>query len=101
MTATYRVSAVASAERISLTRAVSDTLVITRRNLLRNVRLPQLLVYSTVQPVMFLLLFQLCVRRRDRPSGARALRVHRVANAWLADSGRGLRCGPDRHGAHR
>jgi ABC transporter DrrB family efflux protein len=36
---------------------ISDTLVITRRNLLRYVRLPQLLVFSTVQPVMLLLLF--------------------------------------------
>ena len=38
-------------------RAVTDIAVITRRNLLRNVRLPQLLLFSTVQPVMFLLLF--------------------------------------------
>jgi ABC transporter DrrB family efflux protein len=38
-------------------RALTDTLVITRRNLLRNVRLPQLLIFSTVQPVMFLVLF--------------------------------------------
>jgi ABC transporter DrrB family efflux protein len=43
--------------RISPRRAVTDTLVITRRNLLRNVRLPQLLLFSTIQPVMFLLLF--------------------------------------------
>jgi len=34
-----------------------DMFVITKRNLLRNVRLPQLLVFATVQPVMFLLLF--------------------------------------------
>lgn len=34
-----------------------DTWVIARRNLLRNVRLPQLLVFATIQPVMFLLLF--------------------------------------------
>lgn len=37
--------------------AVRDALVIARRNLLRNVRLPQLLVFATVQPVMFLVLF--------------------------------------------
>jgi ABC transporter DrrB family efflux protein len=42
---------------ISPRRAVVDTLVITQRNLLRNVRLPQLLLFSTIQPVMFLLLF--------------------------------------------
>lgn len=34
-----------------------DTWVIARRNLLRNVRLPQLLVFATVQPIMFLVLF--------------------------------------------
>jgi len=43
--------------RMSLGHAVKDTLVITKRNLLRNVRLPQLLIFATVQPVMFLLLF--------------------------------------------
>jgi len=36
---------------------IPDTLVITWRNLLRFVRLPQLLVFSTIQPVMLLLLF--------------------------------------------
>lgn len=43
--------------RITVADAISDTLVITRRNLLRNLRLPQLLLFATVQPVMFLLLF--------------------------------------------
>lgn len=43
--------------RISPSQAVRDTWVITRRNLVRNVRLPQLLLLATVQPVMFLLLF--------------------------------------------
>jgi ABC transporter DrrB family efflux protein len=43
--------------RISPMQALRDTAVITRRNLLRNVRLPQVLLFSTVQPVMFLLLF--------------------------------------------
>ncbi len=43
--------------RMSITHAAKDTAVITRRNLLRNIRLPQVLLFSTVQPVMFLLLF--------------------------------------------
>lgn len=43
--------------RVSLPHAIKDTAVITRRNLLRNIRLPQLLVFATIQPVMFLLLF--------------------------------------------
>jgi ABC transporter DrrB family efflux protein len=36
---------------------ITDTLVIARRNILRFVRLPQLLIFSTIQPVMLLLLF--------------------------------------------
>ena len=40
-----------------LSQTVKDILVITRRNLLRNLRLPQLIVLSTIQPIMFLLLF--------------------------------------------
>ena len=36
---------------------ISDTLVMTKRNLKRYVRLPQLLIFSTIQPVMFVLLF--------------------------------------------
>ena len=36
---------------------IRDALVITRRNLLKYVRVPTLLVFSTVQPVMFVLLF--------------------------------------------
>ena len=44
-------------ERATFTSTVTDTWVLTRRNLLRNVRLPQVLLFSTVQPIMFLLLF--------------------------------------------
>ena len=46
-----------SSSPASLTWAVSDALGMTRRNLLRYVRLPNLLVFSTIQPVMFVLLF--------------------------------------------
>ena len=38
-------------------RTLRDIAVITKRNMLRNVRLPQLIVFATIQPVMFLLLF--------------------------------------------
>ena len=37
--------------------AVIDALTVTRRNLVTYTRLPQLLVFSTIQPVMFVLLF--------------------------------------------
>lgn len=43
--------------RASFTDAVMHTAIIAKRNILRIVRLPQLLFFSTVQPVMFLLLF--------------------------------------------
>lgn len=36
---------------------ISDILAMTKRNMLHYVRLPQLLIFSTIQPVMFLLLF--------------------------------------------
>jgi ABC-2 type transport system permease protein/oleandomycin transport system permease protein len=41
----------------ALSYTVSDALVMTRRNLIRYVRIPTLLVFSTVQPIMFVLLF--------------------------------------------
>lgn len=44
-------------QRVGLGAALAHTAVITRRNTLRVVRLPQLLLFSTIQPVMFLLLF--------------------------------------------
>ena len=43
--------------RISVSDALRDTVIITRRNLKRFLRMPQLLIFATVQPVMFLLLF--------------------------------------------
>jgi hypothetical protein len=38
--------------------SIEDGLVLTRRNLLRYIRIPTLLVFSTIQPVMFVLLFR-------------------------------------------
>ncbi|MEX1286510.1 MAG: ABC transporter permease, partial [Acidimicrobiia bacterium] len=37
--------------------ATRDVVQITKRNLLRIVRIPQLVVFATIQPVMFLVLF--------------------------------------------
>jgi ABC transporter DrrB family efflux protein len=37
--------------------ATSDIFAVTRRNLVKYTRLPQLVVFSTIQPVMFMLLF--------------------------------------------
>ena len=38
--------------------AISDTLVITKRNLIATTRSPEALFFSTVQPIMFVLLFR-------------------------------------------
>jgi ABC-2 type transport system permease protein/oleandomycin transport system permease protein len=46
------------ARRSGMHYAFSDGLVMTRRNLLRYIRVPQLLVFSTIQPIMFVLLFR-------------------------------------------
>ena len=52
-------SAVSSVvERPALVRAVRDALAITWRNLIGYRRVPQLLVFSTIQPVIFVLLFR-------------------------------------------
>lgn len=50
-------TAAVSHHRPSVRATVRQASIITRRNVLRNVRLPQLLVFATIQPVMFLLLF--------------------------------------------
>ena len=42
---------------VSFGRTATHTAIITRRNVLRFIRIPALLLFSTVQPVMFLLLF--------------------------------------------
>ena len=42
---------------MSLLNFIRDTITLTKRNLMRIRRTPQLLVFSSVQPVMFLLLF--------------------------------------------
>ena len=45
-------------ERPALVRALRDALAITWRNLIGYRRVPQLLVFSTIQPVIFVLLFR-------------------------------------------
>jgi len=52
MTATTGIS-----NRIGVRAALTHIRVVTKRNVLRNLRLPQLVLFATVQPVMFLLLF--------------------------------------------
>ncbi|MGP3967025.1 ABC transporter permease [Streptomyces sp. 6N223] len=44
-------------ERISLRQGVRDSLVVTKRNLLRMLRIPEIIIYGLVQPIMFVVLF--------------------------------------------
>ena len=39
-------------------RAITDALVLTKRQLLQLLRVPEVLIFSTIQPVMFVLLFR-------------------------------------------
>jgi ABC-2 type transport system permease protein len=57
MSATTTAEVTPIGRRTGLSYAFSDALVMTRRNLLRYIRVPQLLVFSTIQPIMFVLLF--------------------------------------------
>ena len=41
----------------SLPRTMRDIVVMVKRNLMRILRLPQLIIFATIQPIMFLLLF--------------------------------------------
>ncbi|MBM3742969.1 MAG: ABC transporter permease [Actinobacteria bacterium] len=40
------------------TRAISDALIITKRQMLQLFRVPEVLIFSTIQPVMFVVLFR-------------------------------------------
>jgi ABC transporter DrrB family efflux protein len=57
-TAATRVLAPALHERSKLGRAFRDSLALVWRNLITYRRVPQLLVFSTIQPVIFVLLFR-------------------------------------------
>lgn len=71
--------------------AIHDGLVLTRRNLLRYVRIPTLLVFSTVQPVMFVLLFRYVFGGSigNLPPGARPGRTRSAASRSATRT-----CGP-------
>ncbi len=47
-----------AAFRTRLYWGVSDTLAVTQRNLIATIRIPELIVFSSVQPIMFVLLFR-------------------------------------------
>ena len=57
-TTTLPTTVALSEDHSRLVKAASDTLAITWRNLLMLRRVPQLLVFSTIQPVLFVLMFR-------------------------------------------
>lgn len=44
-------------DKLNLKWGYKDTMTVTKRNLLRYVRSPQLIIFATIQPIMFLFLF--------------------------------------------
>ena len=88
---------------VSPRHAIRHTLVIVRRNLLRIVRLPQLLLFATVQPVMFLILFNYVFGGAGGPLDSRGSRgsVPQLAAAGPVAAGRRVRFHPDLDGADR
>ena len=55
--ATERVT-VSRVERPAFVRAIRDALAVTQRNLIAYRRVPQLVVFSTIQPVIFVVMFR-------------------------------------------
>ena len=74
---------------------VRDTLAIARRNLIAYRRVPQLLVFSTIQPVIFVLMFRYVFGGAVGESLPRAsLRRLPDARHLRADGGRSARSRP-------
>lgn len=58
MTTSLLPQAATPMKRSKLRRSVSDSLVVTERNLVAYLRIPDQLFFSSVQPIMFVLLFR-------------------------------------------
>ena len=58
MTSTVLPQAATSVKRSKLRRSINDCIVVTERNLVSYVRIPDQLFFSSVQPIMFVLLFR-------------------------------------------
>jgi len=63
------VAAGAARERPALVRAVRDAKAVTWRYLIHYIRVPQLLVFSTIQPVIFVLMFRYVFGGAIHPPG--------------------------------
>lgn len=49
--------AIVTQQRSGLAQSVRDSLVLTKRNLIRMIRIPEVVIFGAIQPVMFVLLF--------------------------------------------
>ena len=58
MTASVLPEAAVQMKRSRLRRTIGDAMVVTERNLIANLRIPESLFFSSVQPIMFVLLFR-------------------------------------------
>jgi ABC transporter DrrB family efflux protein len=68
---------------MSLAYAISDALVVAKRNLIRIKRVPDLLVFTTLQPIMFVLLFAYVFGGAiDRSGGGAGYREFLVAGIF-------------------
>ena len=50
-------AAAAPRQRGALTQSVSDSLVVAKRNLIRMTRIPEMVIFGLIQPIMFVVLF--------------------------------------------
>ncbi|MFI8289008.1 ABC transporter permease [Streptomyces sp. ms191] len=50
-------TAAAPRQRGALTQSVSDSLVVAKRNLIRMTRIPEMVIFGLIQPIMFVVLF--------------------------------------------
>ncbi|MFG2871604.1 ABC transporter permease [Streptomyces sp. NPDC048338] len=50
-------AAAAPKQRGALTQSVSDSLVVAKRNLIRMTRIPEMVIFGLIQPIMFVVLF--------------------------------------------
>ena len=77
--------------------AVQDAMTITWRNLVAMKRTPQVLVFSTIQPIIFVLMFRYVFGGAIRIPGVDALR--RLPDARHLRADRRVRVDPDRRRA--
>ncbi len=75
----------------SLGMAATDGWVVTKRNLTKIKRVPDLLVFSTIQPIMFVLLFAYVFGSAIKVNGVN-YREYLMAGCWWGGASTPIRC---------